>query len=121
MAKEPEIQDPSEAADTSGVDPQPPTSRESAEKPEILTAEEVAEFLRVPLLTVQRQAKAGRLPGRRVGKQWRFSRTVLLEWIAAGPDRHDLELFSHKNEQLEEPGEGDLEDEETENKDAEAE
>ncbi len=106
MAEEPEIHDPLESADTSGVDPQPPTSGERAEKPEILTAEEVAEFLRVPLLTVQRQAKAGRLPGRRIGKQWRFSRTVLLEWIAAGPDRHDLELFSRKNEQEEQGDEG---------------
>lgn len=60
-----------------------------ADEPEILTPQEAAEFLRVPLLTVQRQAKAGRLPGRRIGKEWRFSRTVLIEWMASGPDRHD--------------------------------
>ena len=59
-------------------------------------SQEAAEFLRVPLLTVQRQAKAGRLPGRRIGKEWRFSRTVLLEWLAAGPDRHDLELYNRR-------------------------
>jgi excisionase family DNA binding protein len=63
---------------------------------EILTPQEAAEFLRVPLLTVQRQAKAGRLPGRRVGKEWRFSRTMLLEWVASGPDRHDLELYDRR-------------------------
>ena len=121
MTEEPEIHGPQESADTGGVVPQPPTSSERTEKPEILTSEEVAEFLRVPLLTVQRQAKAGRLPGRRVGKQWRFSRTVLLEWIAAGPDRHDLELFSHKNEQEEKYGEGDVGDEETDGEEAETE
>lgn len=66
------------------------------DKPEILTPQEAAEFLRVPLLTVQRQAKAGRLPGRRVGKEWRFSRTMLREWVASGPDRHDLELYDRK-------------------------
>jgi excisionase family DNA binding protein len=113
MAEEPKIRDPSEILNNSGIDPQPPT-RERAEQPEILTAEEVAAFLRVPLLTVQRQAKAGRLPGRRIGKQWRFSRSVLLEWIAAGPDRHDLEIFSRKNEQGDETGSGDLEDMESE-------
>jgi excisionase family DNA binding protein len=48
------------------------------------------------LLTVQRQAKAGRLPGRRIGKEWRFSRSVLLEWLASGPDQHDLELYNRK-------------------------
>ena len=66
------------------------------DEPEILTPQEAAEFLRVPVLTVQRQAKAGRLPGRRVGKEWRFSRTVLLEWLASGPDRHDLELYTRR-------------------------
>jgi excisionase family DNA binding protein len=69
-----------------------------ADEPEILTAQEAADFLRVPLLTVQRQAKAGRLPGRRVGKQWRFARSVLLEWMAAGPDSRDLELYSRREE-----------------------
>ena len=77
---------------------------EMADEPEILNPQEAAEFLRVPLLTVQRQAKAGRLPGRRIGKEWRFSRTVLLEWLAAGPDRHDLELY---NRRLDGPAEGD--------------
>ena len=67
------------------------------DEPEILTPQEAAEFLRVPVLTVQRQAKAGRLPGRRVGKEWRFSRTVLLEWLASGPDRHDLELYTRRD------------------------
>ena len=67
-----------------------------ANEPEILTPQEAAEFLRVPLLTVQRQAKAGRLPGRRIGKEWRFSRTVLIEWMASGPDRHDLELYNRR-------------------------
>ncbi len=66
---------------------------EMTDEPEILNPQEAAEFLRVSLLTVQRQAKAGRLPGRRIGKQWRFSRTVLLEWLAAGPEPQDLELY----------------------------
>ncbi len=73
-----------------------------ADQPEILTPQEAAEFLRVPVLTVQRQAKAGRLPGRRIGKEWRFSRTVLLEWMAAGPDRHDLELYNRRSDPDEE-------------------
>lgn len=77
-----------------------------ADEPEILNPQEAAEFLRVPLLTVQRQAKAGRLPGRRIGKEWRFSRSVLLEWLAAGPDSHDLELYNRKTDGDEEEGEG---------------
>jgi excisionase family DNA binding protein len=77
-----------------------------ADNPEILTPQEAADFLRVSLLTVQRQAKAGRLPGRRVGKEWRFSRTVLTEWMAAGPDRQDQELYNRRSDSGEhDPGE----------------
>ena len=68
----------------------------SDDEPEILTPQEAADFLRVALLTVQRQAKAGRLPGRRVGKEWRFSRTMLLEWVASGLDRRDIELYDRR-------------------------
>jgi excisionase family DNA binding protein len=68
-----------------------------ADEPEILNMQEAADFLRVPLLTVQRQAKAGRLPGRRIGREWRFSRSVLIEWMAAGPDRHDLDRYNRRS------------------------
>jgi excisionase family DNA binding protein len=67
-----------------------------AEEPDILTLQEAAEFLRVPPLTMQRQVKAGRVPGRRIGKEWRFSRSVLIKWMASGPDRHDLELYNRR-------------------------
>ncbi len=83
-----------------------------ADEPEILNPQEAAEFLRVSLLTVQRQARAGRLPGRRIGKQWRFSRTVLLEWLATGPESQDLELYKETNG--EETAESESEDSEAE-------
>lgn len=41
---------------------------------DILTAEEVAEFLRIHPYTVRRLARAGKLPGFRVGGQWRFDK-----------------------------------------------
>jgi excisionase family DNA binding protein len=79
-------------SDTRGISPWLPVARD--EEPEILAPQEAADLLRVSLLTVQRQAKAGRLPGRRVGKEWRFSSSVLLEWVGSGPDRHDLEPYN---------------------------
>ncbi|MGI4755397.1 MAG: helix-turn-helix domain-containing protein [Janthinobacterium lividum] len=45
--------------------------------PEIMTAQEVAAYLRVSLPTVMRQAKAGELPGKQLGSIWRFSRKVI--------------------------------------------
>jgi excisionase family DNA binding protein len=49
--------------------------------PEILTMEQAAEFLQVSTRTIQRMVKAGEIPGRQVGSQWRFDREQLREWI----------------------------------------
>ena len=48
---------------------------------EVLTAKEAAEFLRLSESSVLRQAREGTLPAARVGRTWRFSRRLLLEWI----------------------------------------
>lgn len=60
---------------------------------EILDSRGAARFFRVSRETVIREARAGRLPGRRIGKEWRFSRSALLEWLALGPDREDIERY----------------------------
>jgi excisionase family DNA binding protein len=56
------------------------------QEPEIMTAAEAAEWLQVPLNTIHTEARAGRLPGRKVGKEWRFSRSVLREWLHGDPE-----------------------------------
>jgi excisionase family DNA binding protein len=48
---------------------------------EFLTAEEVAEYLRLPLSTVYKLVQDKRLPGFKVGKHWRFRREAIQEWI----------------------------------------
>jgi excisionase family DNA binding protein len=48
---------------------------------EVLTAEEAAEFLGFNPVTVRQKARLGEIPGRKVGKEWRFSRRRLLEWV----------------------------------------
>ena len=53
----------------------------STELPEVMTAEEVAKFLRVNIKTVYESFKAGQIPGRRVGKRVVFWRDALLEWL----------------------------------------
>jgi excisionase family DNA binding protein len=63
---------------------------------EILTATEVAAWLGQHLETVQRAAKSGRLPARRIGKEWRFLRDLVAETRglrtgrATGPDESDF-------------------------------
>jgi excisionase family DNA binding protein len=46
---------------------------------EFLDTRELADWLGVPEYTVTREAREGRLPARKVGRGWRFSRTAILE------------------------------------------
>lgn len=48
---------------------------------DVLTADEAAKFLRVSRLTLVKLAQAKKLPSRKVGRQWRFSRGLLDAWI----------------------------------------
>jgi excisionase family DNA binding protein len=49
--------------------------------PEVLTLAEAADLLQVEGDVVATMAEAGDLPGRRLGDDWRFSRTALLRWL----------------------------------------
>jgi len=51
---------------------------------DVLTLEEAAAVLRLPPQAVLARARAGELPGRRFGAEWRFAREALLRWLAAG-------------------------------------
>jgi len=53
----------------------------------ILTAKEVADYLRCHISTVYRLAKSGKLPGFRLGADWRFREDALQSWL-------DVELKS---------------------------
>ena len=53
----------------------------SVTPPEVMTLEEVAEFLRLPEATVRQQAARLEIPGRQIGDEWRFSRHALGEWL----------------------------------------
>jgi len=49
---------------------------------EIMTVQEVANYLKVNDRTVYRLAQEGRIPGAKLGGQWRFKRSILDEWLA---------------------------------------
>lgn len=49
----------------------------------VLTGVEAAELLRVSVKTVLRLARDGELPGRKVGREWRFARADLLAWLSS--------------------------------------
>lgn len=56
------------------------------ETPEVLTVEELAALLKVEPEVVEALAEERRLPGRRIGDEWRFARRAVLDWLAEGDE-----------------------------------
>ena len=52
-----------------------------ADAPEVLTPAEAAELLRVDEESVTKMAESGELPARRVGDDWRLTRSAVLRWL----------------------------------------
>jgi excisionase family DNA binding protein len=51
---------------------------------EILTIREVANLLKLHPKTVNKLANSGRLPGHRIGRQWRFRKSEVLKLLEKG-------------------------------------
>ncbi|RKY31129.1 MAG: DNA-binding protein [Candidatus Omnitrophota bacterium] len=48
---------------------------------EIMTTKEVAEYLHIHPLTVNRYAREGKIPAFRIGTDWRFHKKHIERWI----------------------------------------
>ena len=53
---------------------------------QIMTVEEVADFLKLSKITIYKLVKKGQLPGFRVGNSWRFRKETVLEIISQQTD-----------------------------------
>ncbi len=51
---------------------------------EVLDVAGASELLRVSIWTIRQKAKAGEIPARKVGREWRFSRKALLGFLERG-------------------------------------
>jgi excisionase family DNA binding protein len=51
---------------------------------EIMTTEEVADYLRTSVESIKRMARRGALPASKVGRNWRFRKADLDDWLATG-------------------------------------
>jgi excisionase family DNA binding protein len=54
-----------------------------AEPVEVLTAAEAADLLRSDEATVIAMAEEGTVPGRKIGDDWRFTRSAILRWLGS--------------------------------------
>ena len=57
-------------------------SFEPYDPPEVLNAAQAGQFLQIEEAVVIGLAEAGKLPGRKLGTAWRFSRAALVAWLA---------------------------------------
>jgi excisionase family DNA binding protein len=48
---------------------------------DIMTLEEVARYLKLKPQTVYKWAQEEQIPGTKLGKEWRFRKSILDEWI----------------------------------------
>ena len=47
---------------------------------DIMTLEEVAEYLRLKPQTIYTWAQEKKIPGAKLGKEWRFKKSIIDEW-----------------------------------------
>jgi excisionase family DNA binding protein len=55
--------------------------------PEVMNAEQAGQLLQLDEAVVLELAEAGKLPGRKLGSAWRFSRAAVLAWLATPEPR----------------------------------
>lgn len=53
---------------------------------EIMTIEDAGMLLEIPVSTLYKMAQEDRIPARKVGRRWRFSRTALIRWVGREPE-----------------------------------
>jgi len=53
----------------------------------VFTVQELATYLKMQPVTIYKHAKAGKLPGFKVGANWRFKKTTVDRWIAEQEDK----------------------------------
>ena len=69
---------------------------------DVLTAQQAAEFLQTSRDTLIRKARAGLVPAAKFGREWRFRRSELDAWLAAGGSRYEDRVNEGMDLELEE-------------------
>jgi len=54
--------------------------------PEVMTIDDLAAYLQVSKSSLYKLAQEGKVPGQKVGKHWRFHRTVIDRWLGDDAD-----------------------------------
>ena len=58
---------------------------------EIMTMDELAEYLKISKSTLYKLAVENKLPGTKIGKRWRFHKEAIDRWVQSGPAKSGSE------------------------------
>jgi excisionase family DNA binding protein len=72
--------------------PQMETTMSKTISEKVMTLAEAAKFLRVSAPKARALAEARELPGRKIGEDWRFLHSALVEWLRPKPTSRDIFL-----------------------------
>lgn len=50
---------------------------------QVMTLDELALYLKVPKSTLYKIVQERRIPGQKIGKQWRFGKQAIDQWLAS--------------------------------------
>jgi len=53
----------------------------STDFPEIMTIDEVCQYLRIPRSSLYKLAQEGKIPAKKVGRHWRFRKVSIDLWL----------------------------------------
>lgn len=71
---------------------------------EILNIDGAAAFLGVSVKTFSKVLRDGDVPGRKVGREWKFSRQALIDWIGSSRSAEFLETGDESDRGSSKPG-----------------
>lgn len=87
-----------------------PNTRKTTPQPmpdrEILNIDGAAALLGVSVKTFSKVLRQGDVPGRKVGREWKFSRQALIDWIGQSKSRNFMEVDGALHSAHERPGRG---------------
>jgi excisionase family DNA binding protein len=48
---------------------------------EVMTLKDLAGYLKIPVSTIYKFVREGKIPAQKVGRQWRFSKSAIDHWL----------------------------------------
>jgi len=69
-----------------------------SEPAEIMSIDELAQYLKISRSTLYKLAQEGGLPGQKVGRRWRFHKGAIDDWLRQPPPNQSSDRETEDNE-----------------------